>query len=251
MEFVKMEGLGNDFIVVEGSIEPDPADIARWCRRRYGVGADGVLAVTPQGPRRVRMRYWNADGAPAEMCGNGLRCVARLAHDRAWVTDRRFVVETAVGDLPVVVGEDAVRAFLGTPTGYRTGELRVAERTVHPVGMGNPHAVLFVEDPAVEDVVGLGERIGTDPIFPDGTNVEFTAVLAPDRLRLRVWERGVGETLACGTGAAAAAFAAFTAGDVAERVTVELPGGELVVELDDEGAWIEGPARTVFVGSVS
>ncbi len=252
MDFVKMEGLGNDFIVVEGPIDdPDPADIRRWCARRFGIGADGLLEATPLDEGRISMRYWNADGAAAEMCGNGLRCVARLAFERGWVGGRRFTVETAVGPRPVEILDDGVRAFLGEPHGFRTDVLAVAGTEVKPVGMGNPHAVVFVEDTQSAPVEELGRRIGTDPMFPGGTNVEFVQVLDAERIGLRVWERGVGETLACGTGAAAATYAAHEAGDVARRVVVELPGGELVVELTDEGAWIEGPANVVFTGTIA
>ncbi len=251
MDFVKMEGLGNDFIVVEGPMEaPDPGDIQRWCARRFGIGADGFLEVTPLDGDRISMRYWNADGAPAEMCGNGLRCVARLAFERGWVGGRRFVVETAVGARPVEILDEGVRAFLGAPHGFRTDVLAVAGAEVKPVGMGNPHAVVFVEDAQAAPVGDLGPRIGTDPMFPGGTNVEFVQVIDAERIGLRVWERGVGETLACGTGAAAAAYAAHEAGEVGRRVEVKLPGGELVVELTEEGAWIEGPANIVFTGSI-
>jgi len=251
MDFVKMEGLGNDFIVVAGPIgDPEPDEIARWCRRRFGIGADGLLEVTSLDERRVRMRYWNADGHPAELCGNGLRCVARFAYERGWVESRRFEVETAVGPRAVEVGDRSVRANLGMPHGFRTEVLSVAGVEVRPVGLGNPHAVFFVEDTEAAPVEELGPTIGTDPMFPGGTNVEFVEVIDPEHIGLRVWERGVGETLACGTGAAAAVYAARHIEEVGDRVTVSLPGGELTVELADDGAWIEGPANTVFTGSI-
>ncbi len=251
MDFVKMEGLGNDFIVVAGPMEPEPEAIVRWCLRRRGIGADGVLEVTPRDPGRVAMRYWNADGSPSEMCGNGLRCVARYSYDRGLVTDREFLVETAVGDRPVRVREDGtVRALLGVPHAHRVNTLSVAGVTVHPVGIGNPHAVLFVDDPAEAPVEQLGKTIGMHAMFPDGANVEFLRVVDEERIELRVWERGVGETLACGSGAAAAAFVAHHQGHTKSRVSVALPGGDLIVELDDDGAWLDGPANEVFVGQL-
>lgn len=251
MDFVKMEGLGNDFIVVEGPVTMAAADMVRWCERKRGIGADGVLEVTPLGSDRVRMRYWNADGRSAEMCGNGLRCVARLAVMRGWVEGPNLIIESAVGERPAQVRPDGtVRAMLGVPQEYRLASLRVAGVEVHPVGMGNPHAIVFVDDPALAPVTTLGPQIETDPIFPAGTNVEFAAVRGRDRIELRVWERGVGETLACGTGAAATAFLASRQGLTDARVAVDLPGGTMMVEMEDGTAWIEGPANLVFGGSV-
>ena len=249
MEFVKMEGLGNDFVVVTGPREVSAEQAARWCHRRRGIGADGVLVVTPLEPGRIRMEYWNADGSGAEMCGNGLRCVARLAADRGWVEGPSFVVETAAGDRPVTVGEDGqVRALMGKPTWPERPAEEVAGVTVHPARIGNPHAVVLVDNPARVPVAELGPAIAADPLFPEGANVEFLAVRSPQLLELRVWERGVGETLACGSGAAAAAAVASRLGEADRRLTVRLPGGELYVEVEDDGIWITGPARYVFEG---
>ena len=251
MDFVKMEGLDNDFVVVDGPVDLQPETIERWCVRRTGVGADGVLAVTPMDRTRVRMRYWNADGGEVEMCGNGLRCVALLAYQRDWVSGSTFIVQSAVGDHPVeVLDADTVRAFVGEPRGFRTEELVVGPHTVLPVSVGNPHVVLFVDDVDEAPVAEVGARIATDALFPDGTNVEFVELGDEDTIRVRVWERGVGETPASGTGATAAAFAARSRHDLGERVTVQLPGGDLVIDFDDEGAWMTGPARVSFSGSV-
>jgi diaminopimelate epimerase len=251
MEFVKMEGLANDFIVVPGRIDPTRDQIAAWCERRTGIGADGVLEMTPADRARVRMRYWNSDGSPAEMCGNGLRCVARLAVLRDWVDGPAFTVETAAGDRPVDVRPDgSVRALVGVPHDHRVRELAVAGTRVHPVGLGNPHAVLFVDDVTEAKVGTLGPKIEHDPIFPDGANVEFTQVIDEHRIALRVWERGSGETLACGTGAAAAAFVAHSREWTGPRVTVDQPGGSLEIEIDDDGVWMEGPAHVVFAGTL-
>lgn len=248
MEFTKMEGLGNDFIVIDGPEDLYPQQIAELCDRRRGIGADGVLEVAPLSNVRVRMRYWNADGGAAEMCGNGLRCVARYAHDRNLVDAEVFTVETAVGPRVVELRSNGlVRVQLGTPVVGT--ELEVGGVTVHTVEVGNPHAISWVEDTKRAPVRQLGPEIETSDQFPDGTNVEFATVSGPNRIDLRVWERGVGETLACGSGAAAAAFLAHEQGYVDSSATVRLLGGELRVDLDEDGAWIEGPAKTVFSGT--
>ncbi len=146
MEFVKMEGLGNDFVVIAGPAEPSPADIAAWCDRRRGIGADGVLEVTHRDGTTVAMRYWNADGGAAEMCGNGLRCVARYAYERDWVDGRSFSVETEIGVLPVTVKEDGtVRAYLGVPS---ADKLDLDGTTLDVADMGNPHTIIWVADVA-------------------------------------------------------------------------------------------------------
>lgn len=246
MRFVKMEGLGNDFVVLDGPVLIDADQVRSWCDRRRGIGADGVLAVTPLDDRRVRMEYWNADGSMAEMCGNGLRCVARYAFDRALVNVPVFVVETAVGPLEVEVGGDSVRAELGAVR--CTGSVGVADHEFMTVDVGNPHAVTVVDDVATVGVGEVGPVVERSPEFTQGTNVEFVRVVDSSTIDLRVWERGVGETLACGTGAAAAVAAASEADLVRSPVTVHLPGGDLLVELQDGRVWITGPARLVFEG---
>jgi diaminopimelate epimerase len=249
MKFTKMQGLGNDFIVIDGPVEPSREEVVAWCDRRRGVGADGLLVVTPMDSNRVGMRYWNADGGEAEMCGNGLRCVARYAVAQGWVDTMSLTIDTAVGLLPATVKPDgSVRALLGRPTAGETLELD--SLTLHTVDMGNPHAVQWVVNPATADVSTIGPRIETDPEFVAGTNAEFAAVVGTDEIELRVWERGVGETLACGTGAAATAFLAHEQGLVGSEVKVKLLGGTLLVILDDAGAWLEGPAEFVFSGSL-
>jgi diaminopimelate epimerase len=250
MDFVKVEGLRNDFIVFDGPFVPDGDDVVRWCDRRRGVGADGVLVIESIDPSRVRMRYWNADGGEAEMCGNGLRCVAKLAHLRGWTAGPEFIVETAAGDHPVAVKRDSVIAFVGEPVVFRTGTLQVAGYDVHPFAIGNPHAVMFVEDVDAAPVEVAGPIIEHDPMFPNRTNVEFVQVLEDGGVRARIWERGVGETMASGTGATAAAYIAHTRADVPAPVAVHLRGGVLLVSFDEEGAWMDGPAEIVFSGSV-
>jgi diaminopimelate epimerase len=251
MDFVKMEGLGNDFIVVRGPLSPAAADVAAWCDRRLGIGGDGLLVVSPAGEGRVRMEYWNADGSPAEMCGNGLRCVARFAVDEGMVPGSVFPVETPVGALEVAVREDGtVRAELGMLADAGIAALDVAGYHLEPISVGNPHAVAIVDDCYSVPVGAVGPIVEGDPHFPERTNVEFAMVVSRDRLDVRVWERGIGETLACGTGAAAAAAVAHRAGLTDRAVTVMLPGGPLQVEIAGDAVWIEGPARRVFAGTL-
>ncbi len=250
MDFVKMQGIGNDFIVVKGPFTPLPDDVVRWCERRTGIGADGLLVATAISPQRVSMRYWNADGGEAEMCGNGLRCVARLAVDEGWVEGDEFVVASRVGDHPVTVGKDSVTAFVGEPAPFRTGTLTIEGHEVHPFAIGNPHAVLFVDDVESAPVTDVGTIIENDALFPNRTNVEFVEIVEEAGIRVRVWERGVGETPASGTGATAAAYIAHTIRGVPVPVSVQLPGGVLSIWFDDEGAWMKGPAEYSFSGSV-
>jgi diaminopimelate epimerase len=251
MDFVKAEALGNDFIIFTQAFRASPERIARLCARKTGIGADGILEVTTRDDASVTMRYWNADGGAAEMCGNGLRCVALVAVEHALVTGPTLTVHSAVGEHPAtVLPGGIVRAFVGTPHAFRTETLTVAGHTVHPVGVGNPHAVLFVDDVYEVDVAGIGSTIEHDPIFPEGTNVEFVQIGDGNRIVVRVWERGVGETAASGTGSTAAAFAARSAAELGDAVTVELPGGELLIEFDDAGAWMTGPASIVYRGLV-
>lgn len=248
--FLKMQGLGNDFVVVEGAVEIDPARVEAMCDRRFGIGADGVLRVTATGGL-VRMEYWNADGSEAEMCGNGLRCVARFALDQGMSPTSEFDVLTPVGKRRVRVNVDgSVVAELGPVV---VGEDHSIEGFVfHAATVGNPHAVALVDDPETIDVAGVGARVGTDlSRFPTGANVEFVRAIAPARIEMRVWERGVGETLACGTGIVVAAAVARATGAIdqtTDRVEVMVPGGEAIARLIDGNWWLEGPATYVFEG---
>ncbi len=242
MRFVKMEGLGNDFVVVGPEIAMDGDLVRRLCHRRLGVGSDGVLQVSPA-DGVVVMGYWNADGSTAEMCGNGLRCVARYAFDRGFASSDSFEVLTPVGSRQVVVA-DRPRVETG-PTS--TGDLFVFEgREFIPVQVGNPHAVVMVPDVDAEDVAGVGARL--EAFTPAGVNVEFVRVVDPTVLEMRVWERGVGETLACGSGMVAAVVAAHRLGLSEQVVTVRVRGGEGGVSLTSDTSWLTGPARYVFSG---
>jgi diaminopimelate epimerase len=240
VKFTKMEGLGNDFVVVE-AVDVSPTDVRRWCDRRRGIGADGVLAVgdTPT------MRYWNADGSVAEMCGNGLRCVALYATQRGWAAAGEwFDVVTPVGSRRVRVDDQVITAEIGRVT---TGAVVTIDgMEFRQASIGNPHAVALVSDPDAVDVIGIGSRVSGDPAFPEGANVEFAAPVETDALRLRVWERGVGETLACGSGMVVAAAVVGEGRPGPIRVTV--PGGEAIVHFEEGSGFLTGPAVAVFTG---
>lgn len=235
-----MQGLGNDFILLEGA-DPSAEQVRGLCDRRLGIGADGVLSVDS----RPGMVYWNADGSAAEMCGNGLRCVARYSVDRGWSpAGQWFAIATAVGERRALVADTKVTVELGTVK--IGGTLSIGGRTFHEASIGNPHAVALVDDPDLVELAREGQAVSSDAAFPEGANVEFVKVEAPDRIRMRVWERGVGETLACGSGIVVAA--AVAVGSAPERVRVEVPGGLAEVYFENERAYLSGPAVTVFVG---
>jgi diaminopimelate epimerase len=241
LQFVKMQGLGNDFVVIEGPVALSSADIAEICDRRFGVGADGVLAVTRGDP--IRMDYWNADGSAAEMCGNGLRCVARYAYDRGWVDAPDFEIDTPLGIRKARVGQHLVEVEIG-PT-LIEGEETIEGDVYRLVDTGNPHAVRVVDELDTIDLGRVGPLVAREAGFDAGCNVELV-VLAGDEVTMRVWERGVGETLACGTGMVAAAAVALDGRDGTIRVNV--PGGVGQVEIIDKVAWLTGPAEYVFTG---
>lgn len=257
--FTKMEGLGNDYLFVDGFAVPLPLDrapsLARsWSDRHFGVGADGLILLLRGEHAPVRMAMWNADGSRGAMCGNGLRCLARFAHAQGRCRDRAFDVDTDAGRRRVeLLAGDDVRASLGivhcrAPVRVRLG---AHELELVPGDAGNPHAVCFVADVADVDVGGIGTALQRHESFPGGVNVEFVQVLGADRLRQRTFERGSGETLACGTGAGVAVAAARARGVVrGDAITVELRGGTLLVRGSGAALAIEGPARTVFTGEV-
>lgn len=244
-QFTKMQGLGNDFIVLEGPFQLTTDQIVEVCDRKFGIGADGVLVVTNGDP--IRMEYWNADGSVAEMCGNGLRCVALYAYDKGWAAGRNFTVQTPVGVKGVRVLEDGIEVEIGRPT--VSGHTSIDDERYHLVDVGNPHAVVLVDDPASVDVPIVGPMVENDPQFPNRTNVEFVS-LSDGQLNMRVWERGVGETMACGTGIVAAAFVASKTDGLTGVIPVSVPGGRASVELRDGVAWLKGPAEYSFRGSV-
>ena len=241
LEFTKMQGLGNDFIVLEGPAKPSAEDVTRLCDRRFGIGADGILVVSAGSP--IVMDYWNADGSAAEMCGNGLRCVARYAYDKGWVDGPEFEVDTPIGIRHVRVGESLVDGEIGPA--LIEGQETIEGHIYRLVDTGNPHAVRVVEDPDAIDLIRVGPLVAREAGFDTGCNVEVISVTG-DRVKMRVWERGVGETLACGTGMVAAAAVALDGAD--GTITVEVRGGEGQVEITDKNAWLTGPAEYVFTG---
>lgn len=272
--FAKYEGTGNDFIIVEDlaeeiSIAPDA--VAALCERRFGIGADGLMLIRRSRLASFRMDFYNADGTRAEMCGNGIRCFAKYLHDFGLIKDLSIDIETGAGVKAVELIVDGNRA-VGASVDMGRPELRAERIPVNAslgleneaevtlgssafegvcVSMGNPHFVVFIDDLRSAPIADVGPMIENHPAFPNKTNVEFAKVLSNDELELRVWERGVGETLACGTGACAAAVAANLKGFAGRRVKVNLPGGSLVVEWTGEGnVLLYGPARMVFTGSV-
>lgn len=256
--FEKWEGLGNDFVVVWALSDAawTPARAVKLCDRRFGIGADGVLLVLPGGQGRARMKVLNADGSVPEMCGNGLRCVARYVARQRGMTHGELVIETDAGlractlldagGEPVVKVDMGVVQVLGPKSVSLGGE--VLEMTL--ADAGNPHAVLYRDDPA-GDLEALGRPLATHAMFPKGTNVELVR-WEDGILALHVWERGVGRTLACGTGACAVAAVACARGEVrsGEPVRVRLPGGDLVIVHEKASGRTEmtGPARLVFTG---
>jgi len=284
LPFVKMHGLGNDFVVMEDlseELDLSPEAVAWFCDRNFGIGGDGLILVRPATMPEADffMLYYNSDGTTAEMCGNGVRCFAKYLVDHGLVpADQDSIrVETLGGIKPIEV----TRAYDGTlyiatvdmgapallpeqiptqlgceaPGDPVVGcELETVAGTfsVTCVSMGNPHCILWVEDVETAPVLEVGPLIENHPAFPNKTNVEFAQLVDDGVIRLRVWERGVGETLACGTGACATAVAAALTLRTGREVTIELPGGDLEIRWAEDGhVYMAGPAEEVFSGSVS
>ena len=273
MKFTKMHGLGNDYVYVDTFEQPvpDPAAMAiAVSRPHFGVGADGLVLIGPSTEADYAMRMFNADGSEGEMCGNAVRCIGKYVHDRGLTAKTRVTLATRGGiktlELQLQGGSvEQVTVDLGEPAlGPASLPVTLAGAQVlnHPlsidgqthhiscVSMGNPHAVIFVDDPQAVDVHGIGRQIEHHPLFPKRTNVEFVRVWRRDLLEMRVWERGSGETLACGTGAAASLVAAVLNGLADRSAVVQLTGGELHVHWDarDNHVYQTGPATFVFDG---
>ena len=269
-----MHGLGNDFIVVDnrnGAISDlAAADLARrLCERRFSVGADGLLLLSNSAVADARMRVFNADGSEAEMCGNGIRCFAKYCYENNIVQTKVMSIETLAGIkktwLTVAAGiVRAVKVDMGTPAWDRSAIPMVGGGTcvdedlqvdgqvykVTCLSVGNPHCVVFVPDIDSFPVDVVGPNIETHGAFPNKTNVEFVQVLGNEELKVRVWERGCGETMACGTGACASVAAAKMLKKTGANVVVHLAGGDLRVEIA-ERLFMSGPAEKVFEGKLS
>ncbi|MDD4178493.1 MAG: diaminopimelate epimerase [Candidatus Margulisbacteria bacterium] len=261
LHFIKMHGLGNDFVLVDSRKDKlDGIDLKKLaieiCDRHFGVGADGLLIVWPSKKAHYRMQVINPDGSEAEMCGNGIRCFAKYVYEADKLKEEVISVETLAGTLlpAVLLKEDKVMAVevdMGVPQQIQKSKIKIQnnEYAINEVSMGNPHAVIFVDDVNSVDIPVVGPLIENDPHFPNRTNVEFVQVLNDKELEVVVWERGAGETLACGTGACASLVAANLAGKTGRRAIVHLPGGNLDIEwAEDNHILMRGPAEKVFEG---
>jgi diaminopimelate epimerase len=269
-----MHGIGNDYVYVSNFDQEAPADPSKLAiaisDRHFGVGSDGLILIEPSEVADARMRMFNADGSESEMCGNGVRCVAKYLHDHGIAAKGRVTVETGRGvltlDLDVENGRVArVRVDMGPPILEAAAipttlpgdppvdvELEIAGHSlrVTAVSMGNPHAVAFVDDVDAFPVELVGAALERHPDFPRRVNAHFVQVLSSEEVRMRTWERGSGITLACGTGACAVAVAGSLTGRTRQRVLAHLPGGELILDWDGPGApiFMTGPAIEVFSG---
>jgi len=272
VNFTKMQGLGNDFVLIDARREPftlTAAELTRLADRRYGVGCDQILVLEPSQLPGVHARYriFNADGSGAEHCGNGVRCVAKYLRERGDVGGRELLVEIAEHAYTLaLLDDDQVRVDMGVPS-FSPAALPMAvpqaltyrltfagrEWTLGAVSVGNPHAVFAVDDVDTAPVQSLGAWLQQHPWFPRRVNVGFMQILSPDHIRLRVFERGAGETKACGTGACAATAVGRHWHKLAARVTVALTGGELTIEWAGEAhtLYMTGPAAKVFEGTMT
>ncbi|TGE32722.1 diaminopimelate epimerase [Desulfosporosinus sp. Sb-LF] len=273
MEFIKMHGLGNDFVFLDHfSVSEDldyPKLAKKLCHRQFGIGGDGLAVILPSNVADARMRIYNSDGSEPEMCGNAIRCFARYVYDQGIVLHNPMRVETLAGVLTlgldiqegtvqgvrVDMGEPILRADLIPVLG---GEEPVVAQSLEAMGekfqytavsMGNPHCVIFVEDFATLDFEHIGPAIEKHPLFPRKTNVEFIRVDSPREMTMKVWERGAGPTLACGTGACGSTVAAVLNHKTERAVIVHLPGGDLFIEWgNDNHVYMTGPATYAFKG---
>ena len=294
MKFIKMHGLGNDYVYVDGSKEniEDPEKLAVFVSdRHFGIGSDGLIVINPSDAADFEMAMYNADGSRGEMCGNGIRCVAKFVYDNGLTDKTEISVETLAGikylRLEVLDGKvQSVRVDMGEPVleadmipvaGFDAAEVILPEGVEVPVGkelvkkaiisrslsvdgknfdvtcvsMGNPHCVTFVEDVDELELEKTGSCFENHRQFPNRINTEFIQLISRKRIRMRVWERGSGETLACGTGACASVVASILNGFTDRKVCVELKGGELEIEWANDGhVYMTGPATTVFRGEI-
>lgn len=277
MNFTKMNGLGNDFIVVEGEsrLPENAAQLAiKLCDRFFGIGADGLVYILPSSKADAMMRIMNPDGSEAEQCGNAIRCVAKYLYDHKLVKQTELTIETIGAgaqkvQLTLKGGRvEAVRVDMGAPIlhGLEVPTTINMETVVnHPidvedssfyftaVSMGNPHCVVYVDDAIDFDLNKWGPKFETHPLFPKKINAEFVTVNSRAHVDMRVWERGAGPTLACGTGACATAVASVLNGKTDRKVTVSLKGGDLLIDWDESNnhVYMTGPAEEVYKGSIS
>lgn len=282
IDFIKMHGLGNDFILID-CLHKSLGDSSflsyltrKLCDRNFGIGADGVILILPSSKADLRMRIFNSDGTEAQMCGNGIRCFAKYAYENKLISKNKFTVETLAGIItPELIFQDLkdkkvlrIKVNMGTPklrrreipmTGEDTPIVVKETLKINPeqtfkitcVSMGNPHCIIFVNDIQSIPVEEIGPKIENHPLFPEKTNVEFIQILNKQEINFRVWERGVGETLACGTGACAALVAAVLNKKTDRQALVHLAGGDLNIQWsDNEHIYMTGPAELVFRGEI-
>ncbi|WP_068616757.1 diaminopimelate epimerase [Paenibacillus tuaregi] len=276
MEFTKMHGLGNDFLVFHGHQDlPDKVSelAVKWCDRFFGVGGDGLVFILPSQKADFRMRIINSDGSEAEQCGNAIRCVAKYVYDNK-LTDRENitietlgagvqqvslqvengVVQTVRVDMgePVLDGLRVPTTLEGNPVLNRPIEVDGREFNFTAVSMGNPHCVIYVEDAPSFDLTTWGPKLEVHPYFPKKINVEFATVTSRNRVEMRVWERGAGPTLACGTGACATLVSSVLNGVTDRAAWVGLKGGDLYIEWSEEDnhVYMSGPAAEVYRGNI-
>ncbi|MEW6067367.1 MAG: diaminopimelate epimerase [Nitrospirota bacterium] len=291
MHFTKMHGLGNDFILIDcikqklGDLSLEIGDLSkRLCDRRFGIGADQLLLLYPSEIADFKMRIFNADGSEVEMCGNGIRCLAKYIWDKNLSDKDILNIETLAGIVKPEKTGDMVKVDMGEPifepekipvkvqeSGVRSQKSKVKsqksqisnlvidyplkiedkEFKITCVSMGNPHAVIIIDDLSNFSVSHYGPKIETHPIFPKKINVEFIEIISDSEIKMRVWERGSGETMACGTGASASAVAANIKGLAEKKVTVHLRGGDLFIEwADNNHIYMTGPTTEVFEGVI-
>lgn len=272
MKFTKMQGIGNDYVYVncfKENIENPPELSIAISDRHFGVGSDGLIMILPSPVADARMRIFNADGSEAQMCGNGIRCVAKYLYEYGIKKSDRMTIETGAGlkTIELTISNDRVsqvKVAMGTPELLRNEIPMIGENiqvineplqvndivlNVTCVSMGNPHCITFVDDVDSIDLITTGRAIENHELFPERINAHFVQQISPDKVKMRTWERGSGETLACGTGAVATGVACVL-NNLTERViNTQLPGGELTVEwTGDNKTYMTGPAEIVFTG---
>ncbi|MFC4598836.1 diaminopimelate epimerase [Cohnella hongkongensis] len=276
MEFAKMHGLGNDFIVVAGekALPDNAAELAvRLCNRYFGIGADGLVYILPSEKADFHMRIMNSDGSEAEQCGNAIRCVAKYVYDNGLAARSELTIETLGAGVqpvrltiengkvaqvtvdmgrPILNGLDVPTTIDANPVVGHPVEVDGREFKFTAVSMGNPHCVIYVDDAAGFDLAAWGPKLETHPLFPRKINVEFATVHSRDQVDMRVWERGAGPTLACGTGACATLVSSVLNGLTDREATISLAGGDLRIRWDEASGriYMTGPAEAVYTGSV-
>jgi len=259
MHFTKMQGLGNDYLYVYGDVPDNIKELsARLSERHFGAGSDGMIYISPSQIADFKMRIFNADGSEAKMCGNGIRCVGKYVYDKGYTDKKLLTIETLSGirtlELHLKKGKvGSVTVNMGKAETGEEMDLALGEEQVHcmKVSVGNPHAVVFTENADEVPLESIGPAIEKHPEFPDGVNAEFVQVISDHEIRMRVWERGSGITMACGTGACASAAAAVRKGHCLPNtpINVILDGGTLSVTVTDgQCVRMNGPAETVYEG---